>query len=165
VWLLPAGRLSQPLTHPFPSLPLHTDNHIWAAGSITAAVKAATSVAGFSTKVEVEARSLEEALEAAAAGAAIVMLDNYPSPAALHADAAAVKAQHPGVLIEASGGIRLDTLASYFSPHVDILSSGSLTQGYATADFSLKVNKGKGVGSIAGNLAAGTASSEAAGKQ
>ncbi len=117
-------------------------------------MRAAKSVAGFSSKVEVEARSLEEALEAAAAGADIVMLDNYPSPAALHADARALKARHPGVLVEASGGIRLDTMAAYFDASVDVLSSGSLTQGYATADFSLKVAKGKGVASIAGNLAA-----------
>ena len=136
------------------------DNHIWAAGSITAAVRAAKGVAGFSSKVEVEARSLEEALEAGAAGADIVMLDNYPSPAALHADARALKARYPSVLVEASGGIRLDTLAAYFDASVDVLSSGSLTQGYATADFSLKVAKGKGVASIAGNLAAAAAAGQ-----
>jgi len=133
---------------------LRADNHVWAAGSITTAVQAAKRVGGFSTKIEVEARTLEEALEAASAGADIVMLDNYPSPAALHADAAALKARFPAVLVEASGGIRLDTLASYFSPHVDVLSSGSLTQGYSTADFSLKVNKGTAAAaSIARNLA------------
>lgn len=40
------------------------DNHVWSAGSITKAVKQARSVAGFSTKIEVEARTVEEALEA-----------------------------------------------------------------------------------------------------
>jgi nicotinate-nucleotide pyrophosphorylase (carboxylating) len=155
----PCGALHcQPLTPRraplFPHSPLRADNHIWAAGSIAAAVRSARSVCGFSSKVEVEARSLEEALEAAGAGADIVMLDNYPTPAALHADAAALKARFPSVLVEASGGIRVDTMAAYFSPHVDVLSSGALTQGYSTADFSLKVNKGKGVGSIAANLAA-----------
>ena len=126
----------------------HIDNHIWAAGSIAGAVRLAKSVAGFSTKVEVEARDLKEALEAAGAGADIVMLDNYPTPAALAADATALKAQFPSVLVEASGGIRLDTLASYLHPSVDVLSSGSLTQGYSTADFSLKVCKGEGAKSI-----------------
>jgi nicotinate-nucleotide pyrophosphorylase (carboxylating) len=40
------------------------DNHVWAAGSITAAVKEARSVGGFSIKIEVETRGLDEALEA-----------------------------------------------------------------------------------------------------
>ena len=140
-----------PPTHTL--LTQHTDNHVWAAGSITTAVQAAKSVAGFSTKVEVEARSLEEAMEAGAAGADVVMLDNYPTPQALHVDALALKARYPHVLVEASGGIRLDTLAAYLHSSVDILSSGSLTQGYATADFSLKVAKGEGVKGIEKALA------------
>lgn len=40
------------------------DNHVWSAGSITKAVQQARSAGGFSIKIEVEARSLEEALEA-----------------------------------------------------------------------------------------------------
>jgi hypothetical protein len=44
--------------------PAPADNHVWAAGSITAAVRTARSAAGFSTKIEVEARDLAEALEA-----------------------------------------------------------------------------------------------------
>jgi len=111
-------------------------------------VRAAKSVSGFSTKVEVEARNLDEALEAAKAGADIVMLDNYPTPNDLIKDAESLKAQYPSVLVEASGGIRIDTLASYLHPCVDVLSSGSLTQGYTTADFSLKVCKGQGLKSI-----------------
>ncbi len=43
---------------------LLADNHVWAAGSITGAVAAARRVGGFSTKIEVEARNLEEAAEA-----------------------------------------------------------------------------------------------------
>ena len=45
------------------------DNHIWACGSITTAVKLARKAAGFSQKIEVECQSLDEALEAAQAGA------------------------------------------------------------------------------------------------
>ena len=100
-----------------------------------------------------EARGLEEALEAAAAGADIVMLDNYATPAALVADAAALKAAHPRVLVEASGGISAATLPGYFSPHVDVVSVGALTQGYAAADFSLKVSKGAGAARIAAVVA------------
>merc|ERR1712070_181277 len=53
------------------------DNHIWASGSITQAVKDARVAAGFSQKIEVECQSLQEAIEAAQAGADIVMLDNF----------------------------------------------------------------------------------------
>ena len=68
---------------------------MWTVGSIGGAVRAAKRACGFSGKVEVEARGLGEALEAAEAGADIVMLDNYATPAALIADAARLKAAHP----------------------------------------------------------------------
>ncbi len=121
---------------------------MWAAGSITGAVRTARRACGFSSKIEVEARGLEEALEAAAAGADVIMLDNYETPAALAEDAAKVKAAHPHVLIEASGGITAETIGAYFLPPIDVVSMGSLTQGYACADFSLKIAKGKGHGVI-----------------
>jgi nicotinate-nucleotide pyrophosphorylase (carboxylating) len=114
------------------------DNHIWATGSITQAVAKARLAAGFSQKIEVECQSLNEAVEAASAGADIVMLDNF-APAALKRDAAALKSRFPHVLIEASGGITADTMKEYLSEHVDIVSQGSLTQGYACVDFSLKI--------------------------
>eukprot|EP00968_Pinguiococcus_pyrenoidosus_P021847 scaffold2930_cov244-Pinguiococcus_pyrenoidosus.AAC.14 len=144
------------------------DNHIWSAGSITDAVKVARSAAGFSAKVskpragvirrkgsvtassscllflfrqiEVEARTLEEGVEAAEAGADIVMLDNF-EPGALKVAAKELKRLHPSVLIEASGGITTATMGDYFSEHVDIISQGNLTQGYPVVDFSLKIQK------------------------
>lgn len=81
---------------------LLADNHIWAAGGIAEAVAAARRVAGFSTKIEVEASNLEDATVAAGAGADIVMLDNY-KPEALIADARILKERFPKVLVEASG--------------------------------------------------------------
>jgi nicotinate-nucleotide pyrophosphorylase (carboxylating) len=128
---------------------------VWAAGSIAGAVAAAKRAGGFSTKVEVEARGLEEAVEAAGAGADVVMLDNYADPAGLQRDAAALKARFPAVLVEASGGITLDTVRGFLGPHVDVVSVGSLTQGYATADFSLKVSAGAGVARIAAVVGGG----------
>lgn len=118
------------------------DNHVWSAGSITKAVRTAKSAAGFTSKIEVECRNLGEAIEAATAGADIVMLDNY-KPDALKVDAAAVKARFPHVLVEASGGITRATLPDYLSPHVDVVSQGALTQGYACVDFSLKLPQPK----------------------
>uniref|UniRef100_A0A7S3L4S8 Nicotinate-nucleotide pyrophosphorylase [carboxylating] n=1 Tax=Amphora coffeiformis TaxID=265554 RepID=A0A7S3L4S8_9STRA len=115
------------------------DNHIWAAGSITKAVQLARQAAGFSQKIEVECQSKEEAIEAARAGADIVMLDNF-EPAKLKEDAKSLKEEFPHLLIEASGGITVKTMADYLSEHVDILSQGKLTQGYGCLDFSLKIS-------------------------
>lgn len=117
----------------------------------------AKRLAGFSSKIEVEARGLGEAREAAAAGADIVMLDNYPTPEALSVDALALKAEYPHVLVEASGGINKSTLPRYCTPGngVDVVSLGSLTHGYAVADFSLKVALGEGKDRIERTLAKG----------
>ncbi|XP_014849193.1 PREDICTED: nicotinate-nucleotide pyrophosphorylase [carboxylating] isoform X1 [Poecilia mexicana] len=116
------------------------DNHVWASGSITEAVKVARSVCGFSSKIEVECRSTAEGREAAAAGADIVMLDNF-QPQELHVAARDLKNEFPSLQIEASGGVTPENVASYFSSHVDIISLGCITQGCPVSDFSLKVQK------------------------
>ncbi|KAJ2549344.1 nicotinate-nucleotide diphosphorylase (carboxylating) [Coemansia sp. RSA 1933] len=119
------------------------DNHIWATGSITSAVEKARSVAGFSTKIEVECQSEKEALEAIAAGADIVMLDNF-TPASMVTAATSLKAHcvssHKHVLIEASGGITEDNAVQYMAPTIDIISFGAMTQGVQHVDFSLKIS-------------------------
>lgn len=90
------------------------DNHIWSKGSITQAVRAARSVAGFAVKIEVEVQSEEEADEAIAAGADIVMLDNF-SGEGLKAAAKNLKgrAKGKGVLLECSGGLTKDNVQEY----------------------------------------------------
>jgi len=115
------------------------DNHVNACGGdIATAVARARQCAGFSQKIEVECGTLEQARQAAAAGADICMLDNFEA-SSLKQAAATLKQEFPNVLIEASGGITLDNTAEYCSPHVDIISQGALTQGYACLDYSLKV--------------------------
>uniref|UniRef100_A0A3Q3VZT9 Nicotinate-nucleotide pyrophosphorylase [carboxylating] n=1 Tax=Mola mola TaxID=94237 RepID=A0A3Q3VZT9_MOLML len=126
--------------HDLSGMVMLKDNHIWASGSITQAVQTARSVCGFSSKIEVECCSAEEAREAAGAGADIVMLDNF-LPQELHVEAQALKVEFPTTLIEGSGGVTPDNLALYFSPHVDIISLGCITQGCPVVDFSLKVQK------------------------
>merc|ERR1719453_1412226 len=68
------------------------DNHIWSSGSITASVAKARAAGGFSTKIEVECTSQQDAREAAAAGADVIMLDNY-SGEQLQGVASALKAE------------------------------------------------------------------------
>lgn len=117
------------------------DNHIWSQNNnITKAVHCAKKASGFSQKIEVECQNLAEAYEAANAGADIVMLDNY-EPEKLKEDAATFKSKFPNVLVEASGGITIETMEKYLSEHVDIISQGKLTQGYSCIDYSLKLSK------------------------
>ncbi|XP_020795508.2 nicotinate-nucleotide pyrophosphorylase [carboxylating] isoform X2 [Boleophthalmus pectinirostris] len=126
--------------HDLSGMVMLKDNHVWASGSITEAVRAARAVCGFSSKVEVECRSVEEGSEAAAAGADIVMLDNF-QPQELHTAAQRLKKDFPSVLIEASGGVSPETLQQMCSPHIDIISLGCITQGCPVVDFSLKLIK------------------------
>jgi hypothetical protein len=93
-------------------------------GSITAAVAAALSVAGFSLRVEVECQSLEEAREAIAAGADVVMLDNLEGEALLGAaktlkdewrEGSLKSKGGKGFLIESSGGVEEGNLKGRLS--------------------------------------------------
>ncbi|KNC49905.1 nicotinate-nucleotide diphosphorylase (carboxylating) [Thecamonas trahens ATCC 50062] len=127
------------------SMVMLKDNHIWATGSITAAVETCRSVAGFSVKIEVETSSYDDAAEAINAGADVIMLDNF-EPTELKAVAARLKADFAGsaqkFLLEASGGVRLDTVDGYFCDAIDIISTSSLHQGVGVVDFSLKIQPG-----------------------
>mmetsp|Transcript_56222 Transcript_56222/g.93521 ORF Transcript_56222/g.93521 Transcript_56222/m.93521 type:complete len:287 (+) Transcript_56222:27-887(+) len=114
------------------------DNHVVSAGSISEAVRQAKIVGGFSVKVEVECSSLQQAVEAASAGADIVMLDNF-SASDFAQPAKELKSKYPHLLVEMSGGITEENIESYFSPYVDVISLGSLTQGVPAIDFSLKI--------------------------
>ena len=117
------------------------DNHIWAHGSITNAVKMARKVGGFALKIEVECQSEQEAEEAILAGADIIMLDNFDGPG-IHIAAQNLKQKlqtSHKFLIVGSGGLTLKNCEAYMSPSVDILSFGSITQGYSHVDYSLKI--------------------------
>ncbi|XP_063038309.1 nicotinate-nucleotide pyrophosphorylase [carboxylating]-like [Melospiza melodia melodia] len=118
------------------------DNHRAVAemggGGQEGLIEGARRAGGFTQKLGVECASAEQALEAAEAGADVVLLDNL-SPEALHAAAARVKAAHPRVLVEASGGIGLESLGSFLGPHVDVVSMGCLTHSAPALDCALKV--------------------------
>ncbi|XP_040295977.1 nicotinate-nucleotide pyrophosphorylase [carboxylating], partial [Bufo bufo] len=117
------------------------DNHIWAMGGVRKALQALHTLAGRTIKVEVECRSVEEALEAAEAGADLIMLDNFTAEL-LHRAALTVKTAFPGIVVEASGGISPQNFLQFLGPHVDMVSMGCLTQGPPSVDFSLKLAKG-----------------------
>lgn len=54
-----------------------------------------------------------------------------------------MKTEFPGVLLEVSGGITPENVTEFALAGVDVISSSSLVQGYATVDFSLKVQAPK----------------------
>ena len=111
------------------------DNHIAAAGSITAAVEQIKSVIGHTPKVEVETTNLDEVKEALAAGADIIMLDNMtPAQVAQCKDVIAGKA-----IIEVSGGINAQNLEAYCKVKPDVISMGALTHSVPAKDLSLKI--------------------------
>ncbi|XP_057261558.1 nicotinate-nucleotide pyrophosphorylase [carboxylating] [Pezoporus wallicus] len=115
------------------------DNHVALhGGSMEELVGAARAAAGFWRRVSIEVGSEGAAVAAAAAGADIVLMDNF-SPQALHKAAAAVKASRPHVVVEASGGITLDSLPHFLGPHIDVVSMGCLTHSAPALDFALKV--------------------------
>jgi nicotinate-nucleotide pyrophosphorylase (carboxylating) len=122
------------------SMVLIKDNHINLCGSVGEAVKRARAAASFATKVEVEVRSLTEALEAAEAGADIIMLDNM-SPEGVKEVVKEFERRglRNRVLLEASGGINQTNLLDYAQAGVDIISMGSLTLSPPPVDLSLEV--------------------------
>src|ERR687885_990853 len=111
------------------------ENHIRAAGGITPAVRAAQRRAAPGQVVEVEVTGLDELEEALAAGATLVLLDNF-SLAQLRAAVAQTRGR---ARLEASGGISLDNLADVARTGVDYVSLGALTHSAGVLDFSLEV--------------------------
>ena len=99
------------------------DNHIDAAGGITAAITKLRSKIGHMTKIEVETRNLDELQEALDAKADIIMLDNM-SPELMKK---AVEITNKRAVLEASGGITDETLRAVAESGVDIISVGALT--------------------------------------
>src|SRR5262249_40670486 len=88
--------------------------------------------------VEVEVFDVDEALRAAAAGADLVLLDNF-EPARVRAAVAAVRAVHPRerVGLEASGGVTLENVRAFAESGVDRISVGALTHSAPALDLSL----------------------------
>jgi len=110
------------------------ENHIAAAGGISAAMRAAQSLnAGVTIQVEVE--SLVELDEALTAGATSILLDNF----SLDAMRDAVSLTAGKALLEASGGINIETVRAIAETGVDRISIGSLTKDIRATDYSLRV--------------------------
>ena len=110
------------------------DNHIDAAGGITAAVKAARAHAPFVRKIEVEVETLAMAREAVEAGADIIMLDNMD----LDTMREAIALINGRAEVEVSGNVNAENAAALVGLGVDYVSSGALTHSAPILDISLK---------------------------
>jgi len=108
------------------------DNHVAAAGSVTAALDAVGRLVP-GLPVEVECDTLEQVEEAVAAGAGLILLDNF----SVDEMAAAVRVNAGRALLEASGGLRLDAAGEVAATGVDFLAVGALTHSAPALDVGL----------------------------
>jgi nicotinate-nucleotide pyrophosphorylase (carboxylating) len=109
------------------------DNHIAVCGSLTAAVQRAKRQTPALTVVEVECDTLDQVREAVAAGAGMILLDNMDVPELKEA----VKIAQGRAVLEASGGITLETIRDKASSGVDFVSVGRMTQSAPAVDIGL----------------------------
>jgi nicotinate-nucleotide pyrophosphorylase (carboxylating) len=120
------------------------DNHLTGL-SITEAVERARDLWPGRT-IHVEADRREQMLEALEVGATIILLDNFSPPEltdlVAEADRWAVTTGRTRSLLEASGGITLETLDAYADTGVDLVSSGSITNSAPVLDIGLDVVPG-----------------------
>jgi nicotinate-nucleotide pyrophosphorylase (carboxylating) len=120
------------------------DNHLELVGSITRSVRGTKEKASFTKKVEVEVTTPNQAVDAAQAGADIVLLDNMtPKEVERSVDFLKSNNLRDRVLVEASGGIRKENLASYAKTGVDVISVGAITHSAPAIDMSLQIHASK----------------------
>lgn len=109
------------------------DNHIAVCGSIKAAVERAQKSCPTLTKIEVECDTLEQVQEALDARADCILLDNMTNDQMREA----VRMAGGRVPLEASGGVRLETIRGIAETGVDFVSVGRITQSAPAVDIGL----------------------------
>jgi len=109
------------------------DNHVAAAGGVAAAVEQARAAAGHMVRIEVEVDTLAQLDEALAQGADIILLDNMSGDALREA----VSRARGRAVLEASGGVSLETVGAIAATGVDLISVGALTHSVRCLDVGL----------------------------
>ncbi len=109
------------------------ENHIAAAGGIAEAISRARAYIPHTLKIEIETETLAQVDEALAAGADIIMLDNM----SLTDMRSAVTTIASRALVEASGGVNLESVRAIAETGVDIISVGALTHSCRAMDISM----------------------------
>jgi len=109
------------------------DNHVTAAGGLLPAIERARAAAGHMVRIEVEVDTLAQLEEALALGVDAILLDNMTRDELCEA----VRRAGGLVLLEASGGVSLETVAGIAATGVDLISAGAVTHSARCLDVSL----------------------------
>jgi nicotinate-nucleotide pyrophosphorylase (carboxylating) len=112
------------------------ENHIAAAGGIAPVLEAAFKLADGRVSVQIEVESLDELGQALAAGANLILLDNFSLADMRHA----VQVTHGRALLEASGNLTLEIVRAVAETGVDRISVGSLTKHVRAVDLSMRID-------------------------
>jgi len=115
------------------------ENHIVSAGGIAAAIGIARKLHA-SLPVEIEVESIEELREALGARAERLLLDNFSIDLLMQAVTVNREIGEPPAVLEASGGLTLDEIASVAATGVDYISVGALTKNVNAVDLSMRFN-------------------------
>ena len=110
------------------------ENHIMAAGGISAVLAEARRIAPQGMSIQIEVETLEELREALDAGAVLILLDNFDLPAMR----AAVQLNAGRAELEASGGVNLNSVRAIAETGVDRISIGALTKDIQAIDLSMR---------------------------
>jgi nicotinate-nucleotide pyrophosphorylase (carboxylating) len=112
------------------------DNHVRLAGSVRAATRrAVVAAAGLDVELEVEVEAIGQIEEAIAAGARMLLLDNF-SPSAARDAIEQIAGRVP---VEVSGGVRLENVRDYAEAGPDYIAVGALTHSATAVDISLEI--------------------------
>ena len=114
------------------------ENHIVAAGGVTAALEQARAIGRSDVFIQIEVETLEQLAEALDAGARMILLDNMD----LHQMRQAVGLTAGRAELEASGGVSLETVRAIAETGVDRISIGGLTKNVRAVDLSLRHSEG-----------------------
>ena len=112
------------------------ENHIAAAGGIAQVLDTAFRLAEDKVSVQIEVENLDELVQALAAGAPLILLDNFSLADLRHA----VQLSHGRALLEASGNITLETVRAVAETGVDRISIGGLTKHIRAVDLSMRID-------------------------
>lgn len=120
------------------------DNHLELAGSITECIRKTKKTVSFTKKVEIEVTKPDQAVEAAQAGADVVLLDNMtPKEVDSSIRSLTSKGVRDRVLVEVSGGITRENLANYARTGVNVISVGAITHSARAIDVSLEIRSSR----------------------
>ena len=114
------------------------DNHIALAGGVRRAIEMARRDVSHLMRIEVEVSNESQLREALKAGADVIMLDNMTTDE-MRAAVQLIREQAAGVLIEASGGVNLESVRGIAECGVDLISVGAITHSATAVDISLKI--------------------------